>query len=196
MKWFSRSKYAPNFCRQAREILTTFEKKVEKSIKAVDPSLTSEEIWKSIYSVSTFNADGFSGEVVGLLAKVGQMFFKEHRPTWTAVEVKSLVGGVRFEIHVQAALPWKLENNVFFPVFVVSSICLCERLNVHLLMMSCYLWHRQICSTHNLAEVSAQEYLFYLPLPQTGAGAFAANLFLKYAKTVLKASGSSHSNLD
>ncbi|PMD46178.1 hypothetical protein L207DRAFT_577049 [Hyaloscypha variabilis F] len=86
------------------EMILAFEK-VEKSIKAVDPSLTSEEIWKSIYSVSTFNADGFSGEVVGLLAKVGQMFFKEHRPTWTAVEVKSLVGGVRFEIHVQAALP-------------------------------------------------------------------------------------------
>jgi len=79
--------------------------KVETSIKAVDPSLTSEEIWNSIYSVSTFNADGFGGEVVGLLAKVGQKFFKEHRPTWTAVEVKSLVGGVRFEIHVQAALP-------------------------------------------------------------------------------------------
>lgn len=28
-----------------------------------------------------------------------------HRPAWTAVEVKSLNGGVRFEIAVQAALP-------------------------------------------------------------------------------------------
>lgn len=71
----------------------------------MDPSLTSEEIWNSIYSVSTFNADGFSDEIVGQLAKVGLMFFKEHRPTWTAVEVKNLVAGVRFEIHVQAALP-------------------------------------------------------------------------------------------
>ncbi|KAE9370335.1 hypothetical protein N431DRAFT_484575 [Stipitochalara longipes BDJ] len=86
------------------EMVMAFQK-VEKSIKAVDPSLTSEEVWNSIYSVSTFNADGFSGEVVGQMAKVGQMFFKEHRPTWTAVEVKSLVGDVRFEIHVQAALP-------------------------------------------------------------------------------------------
>jgi enamine deaminase RidA (YjgF/YER057c/UK114 family) len=71
----------------------------------VDPSLTSEEVWGSIYSVSTFNADGFSMDVVGTLSKVGSMFFKEHRPAWTAVEVKSLVAGMRFEIHVQAALP-------------------------------------------------------------------------------------------
>jgi enamine deaminase RidA (YjgF/YER057c/UK114 family) len=71
----------------------------------VDPSLTSEEVWNSIYSVGTFNADGFSAEVVGILVKVGEKFFKEHRPTWTAVEVKNLVAGVRFEIHAQAALP-------------------------------------------------------------------------------------------
>lgn len=78
---------------------------MEKSIKAVDPSLTSENVWNSIYAVSTFNAGGFSGEIVGTLAKVGGIFFKEHRPAWTAVEVKNLNAGVRFEIHVQAALP-------------------------------------------------------------------------------------------
>ena len=59
----------------------------------MDPSLTSEEVWNSIYSVRTFNAGGFSREIVGQLAKVGLMFFKDHRPTWTAVEVKSLVAG-------------------------------------------------------------------------------------------------------
>ena len=92
-------------CKLPSKTLICSRQKVEKSIKAVDPSLTSEEVWNSIYSVSTFNADGFSGEVVGQMAKIGQMFFKDHRPTWTAVEVKSLVGGVRFEIHVQAVLP-------------------------------------------------------------------------------------------
>ncbi len=54
--------------------------------------------------MNTFSADGFTHEVVDLLAKVGGKFFKEHRPTWTAAEVTKLVAGVRFEINVQAAL--------------------------------------------------------------------------------------------
>jgi len=78
---------------------------VEKSIKAVDPSLTSDEIWASIYQVSTFHADGMGKDAIETLISVGNRYFKDHRPAWTTVEVKSLVRGVRFEIHVQAALP-------------------------------------------------------------------------------------------
>ena len=40
-----------------------------------------------------------------MLVEVARVFFKGHTPAWTAVEVKSLNGGVRFEIAVHAAIP-------------------------------------------------------------------------------------------
>lgn len=80
------------------------EQNVEKAIKAVDPTLTSEEIWASIYSVTSFTTEGFGKEQLGILTAVASKYFKDHRPTWTAIGAKDL-NGVRFEIHVQAALP-------------------------------------------------------------------------------------------
>ena len=80
-------------------------KKVEKSIKAVDTSLSSEEIWASIYAVTSYTTAGFGKEEMGILIKVANKYFGDHRPTWTAVGAKELNGGVRFEINVQAALP-------------------------------------------------------------------------------------------
>jgi enamine deaminase RidA (YjgF/YER057c/UK114 family) len=36
---------------------------------------------------------------------VAAKYLRGHRPAWTAVEVKDLNGGIRFEIAVNAALP-------------------------------------------------------------------------------------------
>ena len=78
--------------------------KVEKSIKAVDPSLSSEDIWGSVYQITTYHAGGISPEIFEVLCSVAEKFLRGHRPGWTAVEVKRLNGDVRFEIAVQATL--------------------------------------------------------------------------------------------
>ena len=48
---------------------------------------------------------GISKEVFAVLGKVAKSYWGDHRPAATAVEVKSLNGGVRLGFAVLAALP-------------------------------------------------------------------------------------------
>ncbi|KAF8861623.1 YjgF-like protein [Acephala macrosclerotiorum] len=87
------------------EFVMAFDK-VEKSLHAVDPTLSPEQLWGSVYQLTTYHAGGIKDPYVfKTLLAVGARYFREHRPAWTAVEVKELNMGVRFEIAVNAALP-------------------------------------------------------------------------------------------
>ncbi|CZR64642.1 uncharacterized protein PAC_14540 [Phialocephala subalpina] len=87
------------------EFVIAFDK-VQKSLHAVDPSLSPAELWGSIYQLTTYHAGGIKDPYVfKTMLAVAARYFGEHRPAWTAVEVKELNGGVRFEIAVNAAIP-------------------------------------------------------------------------------------------
>jgi enamine deaminase RidA (YjgF/YER057c/UK114 family) len=66
----------------------------------VNPNLSWEELRASVYQVNSFHADGISKEVFEVLGNVAKSYWSDHRPAATAVEVKSLNGGVRLEITV------------------------------------------------------------------------------------------------
>lgn len=89
----------------SKVLTVSHDQKVEKSIKQVDPSLTSEEIWSSIYTVTSFATEPFTKEHVDALTRIMQKYFKDHRPNWTMIGAKELFRGVHFEMDVQAALP-------------------------------------------------------------------------------------------
>lgn len=76
---------------------------VEKSILAVDPSLSREEAWRSVYQITTYHAGGLSDEMFSAMAEVASTTLQTHKPAWTAVGVDALAYG-HFEIAVFAAL--------------------------------------------------------------------------------------------
>jgi hypothetical protein len=47
---------------------------VEDSTRAVDPTLSKEEIWNSVYQINNFHVGGLAEEVMVTLARVGRRF--------------------------------------------------------------------------------------------------------------------------
>jgi enamine deaminase RidA (YjgF/YER057c/UK114 family) len=76
---------------------------VEKSIRAVDDSLLSTDIWSSVYYVTTYHVGGVEEEVTDIMSEVAKSFMGSHRPAWAAIGVESLAIG-DFEISVLAAV--------------------------------------------------------------------------------------------
>ncbi|KIW15704.1 hypothetical protein PV08_05754 [Exophiala spinifera] len=81
---------------------------VEKAIRACDPQLSTEEIWNSVYQVTTYHAGGVGEEVMLTLQSVARKYMGHHRPAWAAIGVETLVIG-KFEMSVFAALPGRIE---------------------------------------------------------------------------------------
>jgi len=76
---------------------------VERSILAVDNTLSRKEVWESVYQINTYHAGGLAEDVFIDMAEAGKEYLGEHKPAWTALGVDGLVYG-RFEIAVFAAL--------------------------------------------------------------------------------------------
>jgi hypothetical protein len=77
---------------------------VERSIHACYPSLTADQIWGSVYQVTSYHVGGVDESVTDLLASVAKEYMGTHRPTWAAVGIETLAAGT-FEMSVSAALP-------------------------------------------------------------------------------------------
>lgn len=77
---------------------------MERSIHACDPSLTADQIWGSVYKVTSYHVGGVDEGVTDLLASVAKEYMGIHRPAWVAVGVETLAAGT-FEMCVSAALP-------------------------------------------------------------------------------------------
>ncbi|KAK5213496.1 hypothetical protein LTR41_001075 [Exophiala xenobiotica] len=86
-----------------RAQMTLAFKNVEKSILAVEPSLTPAEVWKSVYQVTTYHVGGIQESVTDTMSEVAKEFLGAHRPSWAAIGVVSLAGGC-FEMVVWAVL--------------------------------------------------------------------------------------------
>lgn len=75
----------------------------EKSIRALKPGLSTEQIWRAVYQVTSYHVGGVHSEVMELLTSVARMYMGDHRPAWAAVGVESLAAG-DFEMSVSAAV--------------------------------------------------------------------------------------------
>lgn len=83
--------------------------KIQKSLQAVEPSLSSDELFACIYSVNTYHVGDIQDPIINkTIVEAASKFFKGPLPAWTGVEVKGLSMGARFEVQVKAALPWRL----------------------------------------------------------------------------------------
>ncbi|EXJ80643.1 hypothetical protein A1O3_06927 [Capronia epimyces CBS 606.96] len=92
-----------HIAKSLREQMRLAFKNVEKSIHAVDPSLTSTDVWNSVYQITTYHVGGVGEEITGTMNEIAKSFLGSHRPAWAAIGVQSLAAG-DFEMLVWAVI--------------------------------------------------------------------------------------------